>query len=74
MTILGIAPHPGSHRAVCLDKEAKQPGCLTIAKDEPGLAKLQAGLKSFKELERCAVEGATNPFARRLSEELLKAG
>lgn len=74
MTIIGIDPHPGSHTAVCLDKEGKQLGFLTISNDGLGLAKLEAWLKNFNEIERCAVEGANNPFARTLSEGLLKAG
>jgi transposase len=71
MTIIGVDPHPGSHTAVALSEQGKRLGVLTFENTETGLVQFQGWLSSY-EIERCAIEGANNPFARSLSHHLLK--
>jgi transposase len=73
MTIIGVDPHPGSHTAVALNEQGKRLGTLTFQNSEGGLSQFQAWLSGYK-IERCAIEGANNPFARSLSQLVLKAG
>lgn len=73
MTIIGVDPHPGSHTAVALNEQGKRLGTLTFQNSEDGLSQFQAWVSSY-EIERCAIEGANNPFARSLSQLVLKAG
>jgi transposase len=73
MTIIGVDPHPGSHTAVALNEQGKRLGTLTFQNSEGGLSQFQAWLSGY-EIERCAIEGANNPFARSLSQLVLKAG
>lgn len=73
MVIIGIDPHPGSHTAAALDETGKVLGYLTLENTEAGLAQLMLWCKTY-EVKRCAVEGANNPFARCLSDGLLKQG
>lgn len=73
MVIIGVDPHPDSHTAAALDKTGKVLGHVTVQNDEVGLAQLLLWSKNY-EIKDCAVEGANNPFARSLSETLLKQG
>jgi transposase len=73
MTIIGVDPHPGSHTAVALNEQGKRLGTLTFQNSEGGLSQFQAWLSGYA-IERCAIEGANNPFARSLSQLVLKAG
>ena len=73
MVIIGIDPHPGSHTGAALDETGKVLGHVTVQNDEAGLAHLLLWCKRY-DVKRCAVEGANNPFARCLSEGLLKQG
>jgi transposase len=73
MTIIGVDPHPGSHTAVALNEQGKRLGTLTFENTEGGLAQFQSWLSAY-EIERCAIEGANNPFARSLSQFVLKTG
>ena len=73
MVIIGVDPHPQSHTAAALDKQGKVLDHLTVENDAAGLEALQHWLKDY-EIERCAVEGANNPFARALSQGLLSQG
>jgi transposase len=73
MVIIGVDPHPGSHTAVALDKQGKRLGALTVENSEAGISQFQTWLSGY-EVERCAIEGANNPFARSLSQFVLKAG
>lgn len=73
MVIIGIDPHPGSHTAASLDKQGKVLAHLSVTNDEQGLKTLQGWLGSFA-VEKVAVEGANNPFARPLSQHLLSQG
>ncbi len=73
MTIIGVDPHPGSHTAVALNEQGKRLGVLTFENTEIGLTQFQGWLSSY-DIERCAIEGANNPFARSLSQFVLKAG
>ena len=70
MIIIGIDPHPGSHTAVAMDKQGKILGSKTVVNDKAGLTALLPWLASY-EVEVCAIEGANNPFARKLSRLLL---
>ena len=73
MTIIGIDPHPKSHTAVALNEQGKRLSSLSFTNDETGLKEFKSWLSSF-EVERCAIEGANNPFAKTLSQTVLKAG
>jgi transposase len=73
MTIIGVDPHPGSHTAVALNDQGKRLGTLTFENTAGGLVQFQGWLSAY-EIERCAIEGANNPFARSLSQYVLKAG
>jgi transposase len=73
MSIIGVDPHPNSHTAVALNAQGKRLGALTFQNTESGLAQFQGWLSGY-EIERCAIEGANNPFARSLSKFVLKAG
>ena len=73
MTIIGVDPHPGSHTAVALNEQGKRLGTLTFENTEGGLAQFQSWLSAY-EIERCAIEGANNPFARSLSQLVLQTG
>lgn len=73
MVIIGIDPHPGSHTAAALDNQGKVLGRTTVENDAAGLKRLARWLASY-EVERCAVEGANNPFSRGLSRNLLEQG
>jgi transposase len=73
MTIIGVDPHPGSHTAVALNEQGKRLGTLTFQNSEGGLSQFQAWLSGY-DIERCAIEGANHPFARSLSQLVLKAG
>lgn len=69
MVIIGVDPHPGSHTAAALESQGQVLGHCTVENTDKGLATLKSWLKSY-EVDRCAVEGANNPFARALSERL----
>lgn len=71
MVIIGIDPHPESHTAVALDGTGKRLGHVTVSNCSEGLAVLEKWLTSYT-VEVCAVEGANNPFARELSQQLLE--
>ena len=73
MVIIGIDPHPKSHTAASLDKQGKVLAHLSVTNDEQGLKTLQGWLGSFA-VEKVALEGANNPFARPLSQHLLAQG
>ena len=73
MVIIGIDPHPGSHTAAALDTQGKVLGHCAVANTSEGVAELGGWLAQY-EVERCAVEGANNPFSRELSQSLLKQG
>ncbi len=73
MIIIGVDPHPGSHTAVALNEQGKRLGSLTFENTEGGLVQFQSWLSAY-EIERCAIEGANNPFARSLSQLVLKTG
>jgi transposase len=47
-------------------------GHITVQNNEAGLAELSVWCKTH-DIKACAVEGANNPFARKLSEGLLQA-
>lgn len=71
MVIIGVDPHPGSHTAAALEETGKILGHITITNHEAGLAELEQWLKNYA-IKQVAVEGANNPFARSLSERVLK--
>lgn len=71
MVIIGIDPHPESHTAVALDENGKVLGDLRIDNDELSIKKLADWLKDYQ-VEVCAIEGANNPFARKLTKQLRK--
>lgn len=73
MVIIGVDPHPGSHTAAALEETGKVLGHLTITNSDTGLSEFEQWLKNY-DIKQVAVEGANNPFARSLSERLLKAG
>ena len=73
MVIIGIDPHPKSHTVAALDKQGKALGQLTVSNNCGGLEKLQGWLAGH-EVQKCAIEGANNPFARALSQGLLGQG
>jgi transposase len=73
MVIIWVDPHPDSHTAVALDKTGKRLSQTTVVNRPEGLAILEEWLKAYS-VEVCAVEGANNPFTRRLSHSLLKQG
>lgn len=73
MVIIGIDPHPGSHTAAALDSQGKVLGHCTVENTAAGLTTLGKWLGCY-EVERCAIEGANNPFARALSQGLLGRG
>lgn len=73
MVIIGIDPHPDSHTAAALDSNAKVLSHLTINNDKQGLKELKAWLKGFN-VHRCGIEGANNPFARKLSAFMFSEG
>ena len=66
MVIIGIDPHPGTHTAVALNENGKRLGIKSVANNKAGLAELKSWLESYKP-DVCGVEGANNPFARKLS-------
>ena len=70
MVIIGIDPHPESHTAAALDKQGKVLSHCTVENTKEGLATFGKWLDGY-EVERCAVEGANNPFTRALSQGLL---
>ncbi len=70
MVIIGVDPHPQSHTAAALDKQGKVLGHCTVTNTAEGLATLEHWIKRY-DVQRCAIEGANNPFARRLSQALL---
>lgn len=73
MVIIGIDPHPGSHTAAALDEQGKVLGHCTVTNTTEGLATLEYWIKRY-EVQRCAVEGANNPFARNLTQHLRQQG
>lgn len=73
MVIIGIDPHPKSHTAAALDSQGKVLGHCTVENTAAGLTTLGKWLGCY-EVERCAIEGANNPFARGLSQSLLEQG
>lgn len=73
MVIIGVDPHPGSHTVAAMDAQGKVLGHCTVENDAEGLAALENWLGDYQ-VERCAVEGANNPFARALSQSLLGQG
>ena len=73
MVIIGVDPHPGSHTAAALEETGKVLGHLTITNSDTGLCEFEQWLKNY-DIKQVAVEGANNPFARSLSERLLKTG
>jgi transposase len=73
MVIIGVDPHPGSHTAAALEETGKVLGHLTVMNSEAGFSEFEQWLKGYA-IKQVAVEGANHPFARRLSERLLKGG
>lgn len=73
MVIIGVDPHPQSHTAAALDKQGKVLGHFTLNNDAAGLGALQSWLSGYT-VVKCAIEGANNPFARRLSQTLREQG
>lgn len=73
MVIIGVDPHPGSHTAAALEATGKVLGHITVTNSEAGLVEFEQWLKGY-DVKQVAVEGANNPFARHLSERLLKSG
>lgn len=72
-TIIGVDPHPGSFTAVAVDVNGLRLGMLTVNNDISGIERLRAWADVFP--ERCwGVEGASNRFARSLTEPLASAG
>jgi transposase len=72
MVIIGIDPHLGSHTAAALDDTGKVLCHLTVQNNKEGLAELLGWCKNH-DIKGCAVEGANNPFARKLSDSLFQA-
>jgi transposase len=73
MVIIGIDPHPGSHTAVALASTGRRLGHVSVVNGSEGLAVLEKWLRCY-DIALCAVEGANNPFARKLSQRLLARG
>ena len=73
MVIIGIDPHLKSHTVAALDSQGKVLGHCTVPNNTAGFMNLKAWLRHY-EIECCAVEGANNPFARTLSQDLLRLG
>ena len=72
MVIIGVDPHPESHTVAALDSQGKVLGHCTVQNNTASFTSLKAWLRRYYGIECCAVEGANNPFARTLSQNLLK--
>jgi transposase len=73
MVIIGVDAHPGSHTAAALDETGKVLEHITLTNSDTGLVEFAQWLQGYS-IKQIAIEGANNPFARSLSESLLKAG
>lgn len=73
MIIIGVDPHPASHTAAALDAHGGVHATVTVANDDAGRTRLWQWAQQYPE-RRWAVEGASNPFTRPLTRQLLDAG
>lgn len=74
MIITGVDPHPDSHTAAALDRNAKVSDHLRLEDTPEGHERLVDSSERLGAERRWAVEGAGNPFAAPLVADLLSRG